>query len=88
MLFLPVFVEGAKFSARRRGHGVQGDGEVCVNALEICLTGTFTPKALHKNMSSGGVAPGGSGGRNAASRLPAGRRRRRIFISMGMHEDP
>ncbi|WP_431272494.1 acetamidase/formamidase family protein [Dankookia sp. P2] len=29
------------------GHGVQGDGEVCVSALEMCLTGTFTFQ-LHK----------------------------------------
>ena len=40
-LFLPVWAEGALFSAGD-GHGVQGDGEVCINALEICLTGTFT----------------------------------------------
>ena len=40
-LYLPVFVSGANFSAGD-GHGMQGDGEVCVNALEICLTGTFT----------------------------------------------
>ncbi|HEX4262182.1 MAG TPA: acetamidase/formamidase family protein [Acetobacteraceae bacterium] len=39
-LFLPVFVPGAQFSAGD-GHGVQGDGEVCINALETCLTGTF-----------------------------------------------
>ncbi len=26
---------------------MQGDGEVCINALETCLTGTFT-FALHK----------------------------------------
>lgn len=45
-LFLPVFVPGANFSAGD-GHGVQGDGEVCVNALEICLNGTFT-FVLHK----------------------------------------
>ena len=45
-LFLPVFVPGANFSAGD-GHGVQGDGEVCINALETCLTGTFT-FALHK----------------------------------------
>ena len=45
-LFLPVWVEGANFSAGD-GHGVQGDGEVCINALEICLTGTFT-LTLHK----------------------------------------
>ena len=45
-LFLPVWVPGAMFSAGD-GHGVQGDGEVCINALEICLTGTFT-LTLHK----------------------------------------
>ncbi len=45
-LFLPVLAEGAMFSAGD-GHGVQGDGEVCINALEICLTGTFT-LVLHK----------------------------------------
>ena len=46
-LFLPVWVRGANFSAGD-GHGVQGDGEVCINALETCLTGTFT-FTLHKN---------------------------------------
>ncbi len=46
-LFLPVWVPGARFSAGD-GHGVQGDGEVCINALEMCLTGTFT-LVLHKN---------------------------------------
>lgn len=39
-LFLPVHVAGANFSAGD-GHGVQGDGEVCINALEMCLTGHF-----------------------------------------------
>jgi acetamidase/formamidase len=47
ILYLPVFVEGGNFSAGD-GHGVQGHGEVCVNALETCLTGTFT-FVLHKN---------------------------------------
>jgi acetamidase/formamidase len=46
-LFLPVWVPGANFSAGD-GHGVQGDGEVCVNALEMCLTGTFT-LTVHKS---------------------------------------
>ena len=46
MLFLPVHVPGANFSVGD-GHGVQGDGEVCVTALEMCLTGTFT-FLLHK----------------------------------------
>ena len=45
-LFLPVWVAGANFSAGD-GHGRQGDGEVCVNALEMGLTGTFT-FILHK----------------------------------------
>jgi acetamidase/formamidase len=39
-LFLPVHVPGGNFSAGD-GHGVQGDGEVCINALEMCLTGHF-----------------------------------------------
>ena len=39
-LFLPVFVPGASFSAGD-GHAVQGDGEVCLTALETCLKGTF-----------------------------------------------
>ena len=45
-LFLPVFVPGANFSAGD-GHAVQGDGEVCLTALETCLTGTFA-LVLHK----------------------------------------
>ncbi|MCU0889842.1 MAG: acetamidase/formamidase family protein [Rubritepida sp.] len=39
-LFLPVHAPGALFSAGD-GHGVQGDGDVCINALEMCLTGHF-----------------------------------------------
>jgi acetamidase/formamidase len=39
-LYLPVFNEGALFMAGD-GHGVQGDGEVCVTALETGLAGTF-----------------------------------------------
>jgi acetamidase/formamidase len=39
-LYLPVFNEGALFMAGD-GHGVQGDGEVCISALETALTGTF-----------------------------------------------
>jgi acetamidase/formamidase len=45
-LYLPVMVEGGNFSAGD-GHGLQGDGEVCVNALEMCLNGRFT-LVLHK----------------------------------------
>lgn len=39
-LYLPVFAEGALFSCGD-GHGAQGDGEVCVTAIETALTGTF-----------------------------------------------
>ncbi len=39
-LYLPVFNKGALFSCGD-GHGVQGDGEVSLMALEICLAGTF-----------------------------------------------
>lgn len=39
-LYLPVFVEGGRFSCGD-GHGAQGDGEVCVTAIETALEGTF-----------------------------------------------
>jgi len=39
-LYLPVHHEGALFSCGD-GHGVQGDGEVCVTAIETGLIGTF-----------------------------------------------
>jgi acetamidase/formamidase len=39
-LFLPVHVPGALFSCGD-GHGAQGDGEVCVTAIETALLGTF-----------------------------------------------
>ncbi len=39
-LYLPVFVDGGLFSCGD-GHGVQGDGEVCITAVETGLTGTF-----------------------------------------------
>jgi acetamidase/formamidase len=39
-LYLPIFVENALFSAGD-GHGVQGDGEVCITAIETGLIGTF-----------------------------------------------
>jgi acetamidase/formamidase len=73
-LYLPVWVDGANFSAGD-GHGVQGDGEVCINALEICLTGTFT-LVLHK----------GGGARNPLLHYPRGETATH-FITMGMHEN-
>jgi acetamidase/formamidase len=39
-LYLPVFVDNALFSVGD-GHGAQGDGEVCVNAIETGLIGRF-----------------------------------------------
>lgn len=39
-LFLPVFVEDALFSAGD-GHGAQGDGEICIAAIEMGMRGTF-----------------------------------------------
>ncbi len=72
-LFLPVWVEGGCFSVGD-GHGVQGDGEVCVTALEMCLNGIFT-FVLHKKA---GAAPALSYPR---AETPT------HFISMGMHED-
>jgi len=39
-LYLPVHVKGALFSVGD-GHAAQGDGEVCVTALETSLRGTF-----------------------------------------------
>ncbi|MDQ2804862.1 MAG: acetamidase/formamidase family protein [Pseudomonadota bacterium] len=73
-LYLPVFVPGANFSVGD-GHGVQGDGEVCINALEICLTGTFT-LLLHK----------GGGSCKPLLRYPKAESPTH-WITMGMHED-
>ncbi len=39
-LYLPVYQEGALFSVGD-GHGAQGDGEVCVTAIETGLVGAF-----------------------------------------------
>ena len=40
ILYLPIHVDGALFSVGD-GHGAQGDGEVCVTAIETGLIGTF-----------------------------------------------
>lgn len=47
-LFLPVFNDGALFSCGD-GHGAQGDGEVCITAIETALRGTFR-MVLHTDM--------------------------------------
>lgn len=72
-LFLPVWAPGGLFSAGD-GHGVQGDGEVCINALEMCLTGTFT-FTLHKQV-----------GGTPALLYPRAETATH-YITMGMNED-
>jgi acetamidase/formamidase len=39
-LYLPIYVDDALFSVGD-GHGAQGDGEVCITAIETGLVGTF-----------------------------------------------
>jgi len=73
-LFLPVWVPGANFVAGD-GHGVQGDGEACINALEICLTGTFS-FLLHK----------GGGPEKPKLRFPRAETPTH-YISMGLNPD-
>ncbi|MFT8246133.1 acetamidase/formamidase family protein [Roseomonas sp. BN140053] len=74
VLMLPVHVAGAMFSAGD-GHGVQGDGEVCINALEMCLTGHFR-LGLEK----------GGGAADPVLRFPRAETATH-FITMGMNED-
>lgn len=51
-LYLPIHVDGALFSAGD-GHAAQGDGEVCITAIETGLIGTFE---LHvRDTMPGGV---------------------------------
>ena len=45
-LFLPVHAEGALFSCGD-GHGAQGDGEVCITAIETALQGRFRLTVRH-----------------------------------------
>jgi acetamidase/formamidase len=68
-----VFVPGAHFSAGD-GHGLQGDGEVCVNALEMSLNGRFT-LVLHKGSTEAPLL------RMPRAETPT------HWISMGMNED-
>ena len=48
-LYLPIFTDGALFSVGD-GHGAQGDGEVCVTAIETGLIGTFR-LTVHDDMT-------------------------------------
>jgi acetamidase/formamidase len=53
-LYLPVHAPGALFSCGD-GHGAQGDGEVCVTAIETALLGTFE-LVLHPAAAGQGLA--------------------------------
>ncbi len=48
-LYLPIHVDGALFSVGD-GHAAQGDGEVCITAIETGLIGTFELK-LREDMT-------------------------------------
>jgi acetamidase/formamidase len=74
VLYLPVYNEGGLFSAGD-GHGVQGDGEVCINALEICLTGHFRMELVK-----------GGGAADPVLKFPRAETATH-FISMGLNED-
>jgi acetamidase/formamidase len=50
-LYLPVNVDGALFSCGD-GHGAQGDGEVCVTAIETALQGRFRLTVLKNHTLS------------------------------------
>ncbi len=73
-LFLPVHVEGALFSVGD-GHGMQGDGEVCINALEMCLNGRFRLSVVK-----------GGGRKDPILRFPRAETPTH-YISMGLNED-
>ena len=73
LTLFPVWAEGGLFTVGD-GHAVQGHGEVCVTALETCLTGTFT-FVLHKRQ-----------GREPLISYPRAETTTH-FISMGMHSD-
>ena len=67
-LYLPVWVDGALFSVGD-GHGAQGDGEVCVTAVEMAAHVTLRFALLRGAADSGAAAahrpqwPGGARGR-------------------------
>ena len=51
-LYLPVSVEGALFSAGD-GHAAQGDGEVCITAIETTMTATLRFSLRHDRALAG-----------------------------------
>ncbi len=67
-LYLPVWVDGALFSIGD-GHGAQGDGEVCVTAVEMAAHVT-----LRFNLRRGHLLPEPRLRTSAAARRPEGTR--------------
>ena len=55
-LYLPIHTDGALFSCGD-GHGAQGDGEVCITAIETGLIGTFELIVRARHVA--GMADGG-----------------------------
>jgi acetamidase/formamidase len=48
-LYYPVYVEGAKFSTGD-GHMAQGDGEVCVTAIETLMSATLSFRVIKRQI--------------------------------------
>ena len=67
-LYLPIFVEGANFSAGD-GHGCRGDGEACVTAIETALKGGFR-LTVRDDMSLVQVSGNGDAISQATNGLP------------------
>ena len=55
-LYLPIHVDGALFSVGD-GHGAQGDGEVCVTAIETGLDRHLRTRRARRPATSNGRAP-------------------------------
>lgn len=70
MLYLPVEVPGGLFCIGD-GHAAQGDGEVCVTAIECPMERVEITFSLHKDMPI----------RYPRANTPAG------WLTLGLHED-
>ena len=81
-LFLPVFKEGALFSTGD-GHFAQGDGEVCVTAVEMGATAVVRFK-LHKGLATRANSPRRCSRARAISPIPRFAAPERFLGVMGM----
>ena len=81
-LLLPVAVEGALFSTGD-GHFAQGDGEVCVTAVEMGATAAVRFRVLKDRRPPAHSAARASR-TPATSRRRSGRRRSAFVAAMGM----